>query len=329
LATYYVDGSVGNDSNAGTSAGSGNAWLTIGHGLSSLTHGDLLWVKASATYSIGTGLSLSTQDFGTPTRVFGYTSTPGDGGRATILVTGAITAFTFGGTGYGAAIANFVFDGGSGTGTVGIDSSGALSPFSVKNCLVKDFSGSGINLGGSYGNWLVDCEVMGCAGTAAIYSQGSYCSLLGCKVHGNTATGIANSDYTKSIDVKNCQVYGNTGASSDGIALIGLTPSVTGCTMHGNGRHGINILTFQHLQIINNIITLNGGYGINDATMSVSMVDSMVDYNWFGSGGLINASGPRSANLLAGPHDLSGDPGYTNAGSGDFTPTNAAVQAGL
>ena len=50
--TWYVDGAVGNDSNAGTSPGAGNAWATIGKATSTAAAGDTVNVKASATYTL-------------------------------------------------------------------------------------------------------------------------------------------------------------------------------------------------------------------------------------------------------------------------------------
>jgi hypothetical protein len=60
--------------------------------------------------------------------------------------------------------------------------------------------------------------------------------------------------------------------------------------------------------------------------MSPAASEAAIDYNWFGTGGLANTSGARNI-ILAGLHDLSGDPQYVSAGTGDFTPQNAAVQA--
>ena len=87
MTTYYVDGAVGNDSNAGTSPGSGNAWATIAKAASTVVAGDTAYIKASATYTITSTITLSntgSQSAGA-IRYEGYTTTPGArDGRPTI-----------------------------------------------------------------------------------------------------------------------------------------------------------------------------------------------------------------------------------------------------
>ena len=48
MAVYYVDSLLGNDSNAGTAPGSGNAWATIAKAVATAVAGDVCNIKASA-----------------------------------------------------------------------------------------------------------------------------------------------------------------------------------------------------------------------------------------------------------------------------------------
>jgi hypothetical protein len=83
MATYFVDGAAGNDGNAGTSAGAGNAWATINKAATTMVAGDKTWVKASANYHetvTMSGVGSVSQNI----TYEGYTSTTGDGGIATI-----------------------------------------------------------------------------------------------------------------------------------------------------------------------------------------------------------------------------------------------------
>lgn len=334
MSTYYVDGDVGNDSNTGTSTGSGNAWLTVSKLLSSLGNGDIGYVKArtsSGVYSISTGLTASTGSgavsYGTRTRVVGYTTTPGDGGQATIKSTAGITMLTV--SGYGWGFENLTFDANSVASTTGISITGLYGNV-VQNCIVKNCANEGFITASNVIFSLLDSEVTGCGGTngAVAVASNSYGSfILNCNIHGNTKTGIyAVSSISPVIGF--CTIYGNTGGGSCGIYFTGYPVGVTNCTIHGNASDGIfmnsnNIAT----GIRDCIFTGNGGYGLNNPWSILARTDPGIDYNWFGSGGLANTSGPRNSLLSAGTHDQSGDPQYANAASGDFTPGNSAVMS--
>ena len=49
MTTYYV-GKAGDNANAGTSAGSGNEWLTIAYAFTQMAAGDTLWI-GDGTYT--------------------------------------------------------------------------------------------------------------------------------------------------------------------------------------------------------------------------------------------------------------------------------------
>jgi hypothetical protein len=322
-ATYYVDGAVGSDSNAGTSPGAGNAWATIPKALTVMNAGtgDTTWVKDTVVYSTNTGLSFSPTQSYSVSNLVGYSSTIGDSGRFTLKATAAITLLTLGGT--GARLSNFIFDGNSQTGSVGVSIAPSTYGEAIINGLVKNFSGIGVNLSSSYSGSAVGVEVTGCGGTSAIYVTGGYGqSVYGCNVHDNTTVGIYGAVY--SIVVEGNKVWNNT----TGIYMSGIGAEVWNNTVDNNSSDGINIVAYYVPgHIYNNILTRNGGYGLNASALTISEFDPGNDYNWYGSGGMANTSGARSANMLAGYHDLSGDPQYNNAGAGDFTPKNSSVQA--
>ncbi len=84
MPTYYIDAAVGNDSNAGTSPGSGNAWATIQKFVDTASAGDTGYVKASGNYNELVTITGKTGTESNPFILEGYTSSPGDGGRAII-----------------------------------------------------------------------------------------------------------------------------------------------------------------------------------------------------------------------------------------------------
>lgn len=260
------------------------------------------------------------------TRLVGYGTTIGDNVKATIRATAAITGMTVT-AGY-MIVENIIFDGNA-TGTVGVSFSGCFGSALV-NCKVMGWTGSGVLAAATYAK-VIDSEVTGCGGTnAAVEVSSGICNIEGCNIHGNTSAGVAYLGAGNIATVNRNRIWGNTGGSSDGVLLA---PSsyglrVDGNTIHGNGRDGIRMTSYNiNTGVRNNILTSNGGYGLNILSLAGTPVDLSIDYNWFGSGALANTSGARNA-IAAGPHDLSGDPGYTSAGTGNFTPTNAAVQAG-
>ena len=97
MTTYYVDGAVGDDGNAGTAEGAGNAWATIGQALSTVIAGDEVWIKASATYSETAAVSTA-GSVASPISLRGYSSTPGDNGKITWDGTGQTTCLSDSGT---------------------------------------------------------------------------------------------------------------------------------------------------------------------------------------------------------------------------------------
>jgi len=79
---FYIDSAVGDDGNAGTSEGVGNAWQTIQKGADTVASGEICHIKASSNYVITAQIDFDTQagTFNSPIKFFGYTTTPGDGG---------------------------------------------------------------------------------------------------------------------------------------------------------------------------------------------------------------------------------------------------------
>ena len=75
------------------------------------------------------------------------------------------------------------------------------------------------------------------------------------------------------------------------------------------------------LAVINNNITGNGGYGIDDTdapTDSASGPAAFVDYNNFGTGSTANTSGTISEGVME-PNSLTVDPGYADTAAADFS----------
>ena len=196
MTTYYVDVAVGNDVNAGTSEGAGNAWASIGKALDTVVAGNTVYVKASGDYTAQHGASGAIGEFKTGAAVAdfilfeGYTTTPGDGTFACVtLDAGPNTlanclkypatdmylyyAFRF-----------FRFTGASGD---GVDALGATYGRSIGfySCRFDNNGGSG--LGGSYYYTLNLCQFDNNSSYGAI---GTYIIVSNCVAFSNGDAGI-------------------------------------------------------------------------------------------------------------------------------------------
>jgi len=325
MTLYYVDGAVGNDGNAGTSPGAGNAWATIGKAASTITNGDLAWIKASAVYSLSSAITFNATDSYTGRAQFiGYGSTPGDGIPATVRAT-AGSFFMFDINQNGVLLQNLIIDGNNQTSITGVRFSSQYS--GIVGCLIKNCTNNGVLVSATYSH-LFNCEVTGCSAASAVAVNSTPCVISGCKIHDNTVTGIDGSSGISNIDVISSEIYKNTGSSSDGIT-VGYGCLIQSNTIHGNGRDGIRLLNnYIGIQpgIRNNLLTVNGasgtGYGINFASAPLGSGATTpvpeVDYNAFYN----NATADRN-NYTIGSHDvtLTADP-YINSAANNYSLNN-------
>lgn len=104
--------------------------------------------------------------------------------------------------------------------------------------------------------------------------------------------------------------------------------AVIGNTIHDHDLDGIRITDGSNVQvlILNNLITGNGGWGVNYSdTEQISIHE---DGNCFGSGSTANGSGTVTG-FTQGSRSFSANPGYVNAAGGNFTPTGGVLAKGL
>lgn len=297
----------------------GGALSTIALGMALLTvTGMQMYIKATATYVIGTGLS-------TPAgilvedgiiRVIGYTTTRGDLGRPVIQTSAAITAITDSRGGF--RFENLDLDGNS-TGSTGFTLSGVAN--AAFNCIVRNFTGTGINMTGG-GSCAIQCEVTGCD-TLGINMSSVGGHVHQCYVHDNSCPGIQLLNVGGSI-IGNI-VDTNTGASSDGI-FVNTAYGNNQCTIlqntiYNNGRDGIKVDGNYRLgEIANNIMVSNGRYGLNTSAFTPVRDEVLINHNAYYN----NATANRNSNNAGtGDVTLTGDP-FTDAAGGDFSLNNTA-----
>lgn len=312
------------DRSTGLTAGTG-VTLNVGGALASLAQlftnftvvGMTAYIKATATYSISTGLSANTATTTTNVnRVVGYTTTRTDQGRVTIQGTAAITMLSVSTAGW--SFENFIIDGNSATATNGINLTGQARLSSVT---VKNLSGYGITSNNAGVNNFDRVEVSGCGATAGISQIVGSLVLNECYIHDNTVNGISNGG--TALAVVNCVVESNSGATSDGIDFGNVASlMVVGSVFYNNGRDGVRFsgggFPGRSNIIVNNIFDSNGGYGVNDVGGTVKLI-SVVRNNAFRN----NTSGQTPGFVMLNAVTLTSIP-FTDAPNGDFTLNNIA-----
>lgn len=299
MADYYVDGLVGNDANSGLSEGAGNAWKTIGKGVTNpIVAGDRLFVKASADYAESVDFSGIHGSFSDPIVIEGYTEVVGDGGRAVITSDGA-SATTFE-TGARYSIRNFKITGGT---TRGLHISSSCI---AENCEV-DGSVLGTNFGfeGFTGSYFVGCYVHDCDARGFWFSALS--GAFSC-IADTCATGFQNN--AKTFGYFYCIARNNT---SNGI--VGSEPMVN-CTIDNvtNSGDGIEQGGNPSLGAIINCVMINCNVGAN---MDSS---SSTERNWSFNNCVFGNNSDYGGGGRTTSGEITTDPTFVSEAAKDYGP---------
>lgn len=313
MTTYYVDGVDGNDANAGTSEGSGNAWATIQKAADTVVAGDNVYVKGNGTYAESVTLATA----GTaalPIAWAGYTTTPDDEGIATIdpaagdCVTGSTIHWQF--------WSNFRFTGG----TVGYDDQFA-DDLMFYNCEFDNNSGDGFN--GDNDAKFVRCSFHNNGGFGI--DGDTHVSAMLSVFYSNTS-GAMRTD--GGAFIQNL-IYGLT-TGDNGIALLVAASSdniVMNNTIDGENAAtttGINIVTTGNdAVVINNII-----YDCNTGIVYDNDRLGFVKTNLLNSNNT-DESGIVRHGYAAG--NVTGAPAFTDEANDDYTlgSSSPAIDAAL
>jgi hypothetical protein len=232
----------------------------------------------------------------TPTHLIGYYQTRGDirfGANAAnrplvqLATNTGLIALNFTGTTF--KVWNLIVDAGSlGTSQCFRFQQGA----EIYNCLARNFATVGFNGQGNETSVLY-CEATGGLSTAtcAIYTYYHSCYRFN-YIHNNACTGIwVDAGSTNIAVISDNLIANNLGASSDGIQLGQVGAYVARNTVYASGRHGINVIaSLDYFYIFDNLLSSNGGYGLQLAAASGLPAMPGVDGNaYYG-----NTSGTRS-----------------------------------
>jgi hypothetical protein len=341
--TITIDSSIA--ASVGMTMNIGGALATAGKALAVMTTGNIIFVKATATYSITAGLVLPGGTNQTPTnaappnQIIGYTTTRTDGGRATIQFSTNTGITNFDGTNAGGwYISNFVVD----CNSLGTSTGARPNVNSVlRNLQIKNCTTTAVNFANGSAR-IMDSDITANAstgaGTGVLNAGAGGVSVERCYIHDNTATGIVITG-GGSIVAFNV-IANNTGASSEGIIVNASGQSViVNNTVYLNGQDGIQFTNNASLGSVstvrNNLLISNVRYGLNGYTTNPGWGKfPQWDGNaYFGNGTAarndaddtgttnpINAANPYSNTLDV---TLTATP-FTNAGTHDFTLNSTA-----
>jgi len=252
-----------------------------------------------------------------PVRFEGYTTSPGDGGRA--IIDGGTSGASYvllTLSGHYNYIAYMTFQNNGATGSSdGMTCSGEST--TLFNVVVNSVRATGINCTGNYGN-AIECEVYGIGQGGNKYGfevSQTWCYVR-CISHDNTGT---NGGYYGDSTFVSCIADSN---GYDGWITASIGSHWVGCTAYANGRDGIRInnSAARRFCIESSSFVLNGGYGIN-GTGSGGRAGHVLNCG-FGSGTKANTSGTTTS--LKGMYEsgtvtfTSNTEPWSGASTGDF-----------
>lgn len=297
--TIVVDRSTGLTAGTGATLNIGGALLTLAQVASIATSTNVCWIR-SGTYD--TGSQIDTNANWSSYKIYGYGTTRGDGTRATLRATAAITMILARNNGEGCIFRNLNFDGNSDTGTNGLQftNHGSNSSILLDNCRVFDWSGSGMlsNTTNLMNLFLLNTEFFGCAvglggstdaSSMIIYAVG--CIFRNNSSHGtqrvggffdrcigyaNGGNGFENGQNT-SASYNNCIAYGNT-ADGFGSGVGNTRRSIyTNCISYGNSSHGFDQTTSDAALAYNCATGSNSSGAFNNVTQVANNILLTVD----------------------------------------------------
>ncbi len=332
------------DRSAGTLSSTGGVWKeggalgTVGQ-LSTnmaITRGATGWVKADATYSVSSMITLlfSGSNDGWPT-ITGYTSTRGDGGMVTMQAAAGLAGsdnsiFRFNTSPNGIVVANFILDCNNQTFTGGLESQTNYE--TGRNLWAKNCSSWGFRADNPFTCdrcTTTNTPATGISGrNHAFYANNVSFNCFDCAALGTTQNNVIAFDVCGGTYI-NTIIANFTGTTSDGLScvtqegdgLLFINGSVYNITRDAF-RYGENTAIDTRPLLIRNVVMSNiGGYCFNDTgSLAFKTSAQQTDHN---------ACNPTGSgfynNWPAGVGDitLSANP-FTNGGSNDFSLNNTA-----
>lgn len=284
-------------------------------------------LKNAATYSITAGIAHSTTG---PVRFEGYTTSYGDGGRATIdgtIVGASYTLLQV--TGANTELVSIIF---ANNGTTGAIS--AVTLFGVDmllmSCVVHDCRGTGFDV--TTNCLVIECEAYACnsgnnASKAGFDLNAAGITAVRCIAHDNTGSNTSGFRVGSATGISLHNCISDTNGAHGLITVNNSSTTIIGCDFYANAGDGINLANTgaAAVYIENCNLIDNTGYGINGSTAIAR--NGIVRNCGFGAGTAANGSGTTtglSAMVVSGSVTYDDDvTPWNDPADGDFTITLA------
>lgn len=341
VSTTVKAGSAPTSGATGRSIKAGGAWLglnaasnfpfsLVGLCNATNTNADTVRVnlKNNQTYTLTGSLDISNN---TQMVLQGYTTTPGDGGRAEIT-TNVTSSYGSSWTGLGGTLVDIIFTntGASNTNDV-VRCTGTNTVF--QRCVFRGARGAGLFASSTSNVFLVECELYGnntsnTASKAAIVVNNGTIILVNCYIHDNTgsnSTGIINSAGNLVMVINSIfDTNGNHGidnqSTSGSSALFAINND-----FYNNTGDAIKLnsgVTADAWSVIrNNNFIKNGGKAINNAvTSTTGGTAGISENNGYGAGTQANGSSDTLKSIISSGSITyaSGVTPWVDPANGDF-----------
>ena len=306
MADIHCDYGVGDDTTGDGSAG--NPYKTLQKAVDvCAASGDFIWVGDSADQVLSASIDWTTGYAGVLTTIRGWDQSAGAGvaGVGTIDGNSAVTTlFSITSMPANVTLFQMILKGGTST-QASMPSTGHLV-----QCEVDGSAGSshGITYATGAGS-VVDCYVHGCGGTGIRMTASSGYSV------GNHLSGNGNPAIDLQGDYSVCEDCLVQSAGAIGIRMQGVRPLCKGNTVYdtASGTHGFDVQVSGGV-FLNNIIV---GFTNGIRRGGVNNKPQVQGYNHF-FGNTTNYQGSVTPFTDIG-NDETTDPGFTAAGSGDYS----------
>jgi len=312
MSTYYVSAASGSDVNSGLSEAL--AWATVDKGMNTVAAGDKVWVKADGNYA-----ELATIDtVGTETApiVFeGYTTTKGDGGRATITGSSARANCVADSIAVNTAI-YYVFKNFRFTGAIADGVNTDCNHLTFKNC---KFDTNGVNGITARLSLYEACEFSSNTERGAQIAA-ALSIFIACKFYNNGTDGAFSNNVLVCVG---CTFFSN----ADSGIFVGTHGVIINCTVDGDAKDTtIGLSAYEPtslLAVVNNVF-YDCATGFNGAA---GRGDRVVSRN-----NCVNGNTTAYSNAETFTGEVTSAPQFTNeVGGADYTPAAGSplINAGL
>lgn len=312
MATYYVDMAGGSDASADPT-NPATPWKTIDKAMNTVSAGDKVWVKASADYTETATIDTAGTK-SSPITFEGYTSSTGDGGRATI-------------------------NGGASRASGILDSLAANTRayYVFKNFRITNHTSHGVNTDQNHLVWK-NCKFDANGTTSGHGYLGRQAMFENCEFSDNTLDGCNISNTGAGVFV-GCRFYRNTVDGLDcGVGLVcafceffsngaeaitcgqnndaGGLSAIINCTIDGDSKDSTtgvltNVSFHPEICIVNTVIY--------DCTTGVT-ADHGTSENHISRNNLVNSNTTAYSGFSTPTGEVTSAPGFNNEAANDYRP---------